>query len=346
MRKAHEYEQNIPIRNLYIYPNYAVLLPYREDYNRTKSLARLKNEKNLKNNQINGLMSAKACKRMTNAINWLVLSAKKKQIFDKKTNKRFSFRVNFITLTLPTTDHELSDNFVKKKMLHNFFATCQYKFGLNNYVWKAETQKNGNIHFHITSDTYMNHTELRLVWNKILSKHGLIQKYTSKHKKLSFEDYLRLYPATELVTVEQRKKAFDSGCAQNWSNPNTTDVHSVKNIRDIASYIVSYMGKKEADRRLIKGRVWGASYSLSSQKNIHCEVYLSGDEDIFKDLENKEIEKRVLELEDKATKKMIPFGIMYFYNLNQIGKDLKHGVFDLIQKRIFELRNPQAIAFN
>src|SRR5690554_5071199 len=60
----------------------------------------------------------------------------------------------FITLTLSSKQvHD--DNFIKRNLLNNFIIYMGRKFDMKNYLWKAEKQKNGSIHFHIVTDVYI-----------------------------------------------------------------------------------------------------------------------------------------------------------------------------------------------
>ena len=221
--------------NLYIKPNYLVNIPQFENRDGKTTYQRHQLDRN---NQQNGEVSKAAQKKIRQSVNWLFVSAKKKRVYQKSTNKNFYFKLNFLTLTLPTTNHTISDNYFKKDLLHNFFNSCRYSFGLKNYVWKVEAQENGNIHCHITTDTFMNYREVTKVWNKILSKTDVINEFEKKfgHR-----------------------------------NPPTTDIKAVKNVKDLRSYICKYLAKNEDGRRKISGRIWGSNYNLSRAMKLKYE---------------------------------------------------------------------------
>ena len=201
---------------------------YKHDHIRSK--AQILNERHLKKNRSNVDLSDKAARRIRRAIEWLTASAKVQTVWSKKMNRSVKFRVNFITLTLAQPQGNWSDRQIKSRLLQPWLKRMAYHFGLSNYVWKAEPQKNGNIHFHIVSDKFIHYESIRWHWNQILLKHGLLDKFTNKHGH---------------------------------SNPNSTDVHSVRKVDNLASYLVKYFTKSENDRRSINGRQWGCSYSLS-----------------------------------------------------------------------------------
>lgn len=193
-------------------------------------------------NQTGGVLSKKAQQKIKNAVNWLVLAAPTKWVYQRSTQKRFRFKISLITLTLPTNSQLHSDTFIKRQLLHPFLQFASYKWQLVNYIWKAETQSNGNIHFHITTDTFVHHKDLRRAWNCQLDRHGYIDKFEEAHGH---------------------------------RNPNSTDVHAVKNVRNLGAYMCKYMAKNEPDKRPVNGKLWSASYNLSCKKKLvfeHFEV--------------------------------------------------------------------------
>jgi hypothetical protein len=327
-----------PIFDLHINPTYAVCIPQRSGRGGNKTLERVKNEANLKNNQHKGQMSKKATRRITNAVNWLVASAKNKWIFDKTSQKRFTFRVNFITLTLPTLDHGVTDHDFKSVLLHNFINTCRYKYDLKNYVWKVETQANGNIHAHFTTDTFIHWQDIRNVWNRILERNGVIAKYKAKHEKLSFDEYVSMYDPEGAKDIEQLRRAFRQGCSASWSDPNSTDVHSVYKVKDLASYLAKYMGKSDEDRRAVKGRLWGCSTNLAETNKLTMELAASKDFKVLEDLHNSGIKYKPIMSKPNAFGETYEIGSLFLYKLSDWGKTIKGKLLDLFNEHRFNIR--------
>jgi hypothetical protein len=338
--------QDTPIFELHIRPTYAVRIPQRNGQGINLTERQIKNQENLSNNQLTGVLSSKASRRLSNSVNWLIASAKQKSILDRKTNKRFSFKINFITLTLPTTEHGISDNYFKSKLLHNFINTCRYKYDLKNYVWKVETQENGNIHAHFTTDTFIHYEELRKVWNTILSKHGILQKYTSKHLKLSFSDYCNAYYKEGKTTIEQLQKAYDFGVATKWTQPNSTDVHAVHKVKDIGAYLAKYMSKKEEGRRIIKGRVWSCSVNLSDKNKLVVELLGNEGTEYLHYLMKPNIRWKVIESINKKTGLIKNVGEVYFYKMSDWGTSIKGKLLDVFNEHRFKIRHNIAIDNN
>lgn len=193
-------------------------------------------------NDTGGIISKAANKRILNAVNWLYFLSKKKTT--KKDNSYYTFRVNFITLTLPSKQKH-PDNYIKSEMLNDFLEWMRYNFKVKSYIWKAEAQKNGNIHFHITTNVFIEWKLIRDKWNLICRKHGYLDSYQEKFKNAtSVDDYLkiRLHEGVKL-SREGAKKAFEAGKKDNWLNPNSTDVHSTKKVRKMAAYMAKYLTK-------------------------------------------------------------------------------------------------------
>ncbi len=327
-----------PIFELHINPTYAVCIPQRLPHLFSRSEKQIKNEQNLRANKPKEQMSRKAVRRLTNSVNWLVASAKQKWIFDKTTNKRFSFKVNFITLTLPTLDHTITDHQFKKDLLHNFINTCRVAHGLKNYVWKVEAQANGNIHAHFTTDTFIHWKDVRKVWNRILDKKGIIDSYRNKHSKMTFEDYCSVYDPTNQRDVEQLRKSFNQGKATQWSDPNSTDVHAVHKVKDIAAYLAKYMGKNEDDRRAIKGRLWGCSYNLSETNKLIVEIQGSQDNEVISELFKPEIAYKELTAVSSLSKLPFRVGEIFFYKLSDWGTVLKGKLLEIYNQHRFNIR--------
>lgn len=177
----------------------------------------------------NGMISMKAATRMKNAVNWMVLFSHKKRVYSKSTKKSYSFLINFITLTLSGAQAH-SDEHIKRHMLYPFLRWMSRAHNANLYVWKAETQVNGNIHFHITANTFIHWKAIRRKWNSIQSKHGYMKKWTEGNVR---------------------------------KDPNSTDIHAVIKAEQISKYMVKYMVKNDDSRRKITGHVWGCSPELT-----------------------------------------------------------------------------------
>lgn len=341
--------QNI-LYNIHVYPTYAVKVPYRskrvvsksslKKANETRKAIREQNKKFFADtNQLPPVLSPKAISRLKNSINWLISSAKTKTVYSKSTGKSYNFKVNFITLTLPTTDHSISDHEFKSKLLHNFIASCRYRFKMFNFVWKVETQKNGNIHAHLTTDVFTDHKVVRCIWNKILNEYGIIEKYHNKHKDLSEDQYVSMYANAEQSNILQLRKAYKNGVESNWMNPNTTDVHAVHKVKDLGAYLAKYFSKNEENRRRIKGRVWSCSYSLSSKNKLILEEFSQINQGYSTELNNPKVKSKEIIVENKTTGSKYVAGCIYFFKLSDWGNILKGSLLNSFNEFRWKIRN-------
>lgn len=217
-------------QNIYIKPTYLVSLPEYTGCRGIRSLRQRETEKFLKKNSTNGIVSSKSSRKIKNAVNWLCCSAKDKALYSKKHKKFFYFKINFITLTIPYNGKANVPEKVAKKTLHAFLSYSRKYFYLRNYVWKMEQTKAGQLHIHLTTDTYIHYAKLRSAWNRILDRNSLLDEYKA---------------------------------VQGHANPNSTDVHAVRKVKDIAAYISKYMAKSEITLKDYKGRIWGCNHEIS-----------------------------------------------------------------------------------
>ena len=242
-------------------------------------------------NKHNYEISIKASKRIKEKVTWLYHLAKTRTITTHNNKILYSFKMNFLTLTLPSTQrHQTSE--IINKCLNQFFIECSKRFGMINYVWRLEYQKNGNAHFHIATDTFVEFWQARTIWNRCLNKLGYINDYTAKNIGKTFNEYLKENPITENNTFEKLRTRFTYGCASGWSNPNTIDVKCVTNSKNIAFYISKYITKKlteklnpiiaERENTNSNIRLWFCSRSLSKVDKI--EVFLDSCNDNLKNI--------------------------------------------------------------
>jgi hypothetical protein len=127
-----------------------------------------------------------------------------------------------------------------------FLRVMKNKYGLKKYLWKYELQGRGNVHYHLTTDTFIEHSKIRQAWNGIIKKNGLSDIYALKH--LHF-------------------------------NPNSTDVHKTYKIKNVAAYLSKYLSKSNERvclahegfpgvmyDRYVKGKVWDCSQDLKRSR--------------------------------------------------------------------------------
>lgn len=208
-----------------------------------------------------GLISHKAQRRLCQSVDWLLYLSKPKKLYPKREKCGLQFRLNFITLSL-SSDQVHDDNTIKRDLLQPFLDTLRKTWNCKHYLWRAESQRNGRIHFHLVTDQYIAWWKIRNRWNAIQNRLGYIDRWEGKTKS---------------------------------KQPNSTDVHSIRKVRKLGAYLAKYCAKnpkgamytalEEKDGQLapcynpsdalhiysakaekyrsIGGKLWGLSYSLS-----------------------------------------------------------------------------------
>lgn len=197
-------------------------------------------------------ISSSTNKRLKEIIENFLFSCKTIKYFNIDSKKYCTMKCALITLTLP--EIQIKPDIFYKKILNNFLTVLRNRFKIHKYVWRAETQQNGNIHFHILINKYIYWKKIRDIWNRILNYNGCMSNFFEKFKHL---------------------------------NPNSTDIHSLKRIRNISAYISKYMTKGNINisvsreiknvtgiydiathQRIIEGKKYGCSLFLTKMKSL------------------------------------------------------------------------------
>lgn len=185
----------------------------------------------------------------------------------KINSKKFiyNFRTSFITLTLPS-EQKHSDVEIKA-CLNLFLNNIRHHFKIKNYVWKAELQKNENIHFHLIFDKYIPFQAIRYYWLLAIKPLGYIEAYKQKFINMTLSQYANYRG----LSIQEAQRPFAMGARSNWENPNCVDVEAVNSAQAASYYLSKYFAKSDdenIDEERISefGKVWARSRSLSRLK--------------------------------------------------------------------------------
>ena len=222
-------------------------------------------------------ISDNAYRTLKKRINWLYYLAKSKRIKTYNGKDIFNFKIGFITLTLPSKQLTPTKD-VTNNLLNNFLTEIRQRTKMRNYVWRLEFQENGNAHYHIVTDTYIDYFLIRKIWNRLLKLNGYIAPYQEKMNKLTLKDYNSKYNKKNKRDYSEVVKTYARSKKDNWENPPSVNVRSVISNRAISNYISKYFGKNE-DKSNIGNeldnednssnlRLWYCSRSLSKLKTI------------------------------------------------------------------------------
>lgn len=211
--------------------------------------------RNLECNKTKGILSNSSKKKIRKIIGlWSDAISVKKKV-SGKNNAWKKKQITFITLTLPSLQLE-SDKENKRNLLNRFLIELQRKSNVSNYLWCAEKQLNGNIHYHLLSNSTVDYLVIRNIWNSILDDNNYIENY--RQNQIHFhKDGFKI--RTELLknwNEEKQYTAYLNGTNCNWSNPNSTDIHSLEKINNIASYVTKYMTKSIDDELKSHYKIW------------------------------------------------------------------------------------------
>lgn len=176
-----------------------------------------------------GTMTAGAKKRLTKAVSLLVQSSKSRIIYNPVSRSHHQFKLSFLTLTIPECDIKPDAKFCNKKLLEPMLRVLRRRYGLKSYIWKLELQQNGMVHYHITTNLFINHSDLKNEWNAILNRNYMLEDYSKRTGKV---------------------------------DPNSTDVKSVKQVKNFEAYLIKYIAKDEQNKDKVNGKIWDCSLNL------------------------------------------------------------------------------------
>lgn len=226
--------------------------------------------KNECNNEAKGQLSNRSRRRMRYAIELIIAQASDKKSWYRQKSIHIPFKVNFLTLTLSAPAPTLNDKIIKQQLLKIFLKNCTNKYGLKSYVWRAETQVNKRLHFHIITDTYIHWQDVRKTWNIIQQKHGIIDKYRQLMQNWHRDGFKVRPKLLYKWNYNAQLNAYKTGMLEHWNNPNSTDIHAISHIENLSNYVTKYMSKDSDNSRLVEGKIWGCSNNLNGK--YKCEV--------------------------------------------------------------------------
>lgn len=238
--------------------------------------------KDIQRTAYSGEFTENSKKRLSRCIDILLQISKVRYGINEITGRRQRHQLSFITLSIQD-NIKITAQEGYELLLKHFLQWIRRTKKVNTYIWKAEFQTNGQLHYHITTPAWIHYQEIKDKWNNLLEKSGLHIKYFTEHGHY---------------------------------NANSTDIHTVKKARDIDGYLKKEYYKSIQNQKTT-GKIWDASDNLKSHKYFTVEYDL----DLY-NLQDKMIEKglcTVIELEQcKVIKPTGKVSIENFLNLMQI----------------------------
>lgn len=243
-------------------PRRSVLKPYIDPYEVGEVFDKVPEQ--FKDNLTHGKISKIAGRKISRAVDYLCYLVPKRKYYHPGHGRTGSYLLNFITLTL-SSEQIHSDNEIKSLMLQPFLDELRKKRKVSNYIWRAEKQENGSIHFHLVADRFIWWNDLRNMWNFYQQKLGYVSRYRGNQILWHHEGFKARPELYRSWPLAAQLRAYQDGIRHDWHSPNSTDVHSLKTITSVRSYIRKYITKSD-DTQVIQGHLWGCSTGLQNLK--------------------------------------------------------------------------------
>ena len=178
-----------------------------------------------KHNKVQNKLSQKAKARMFNVIRrWVEIVKISPRSWCEK--EKIEVQPIFIFMTVTLASEQIhSDSEIKRKLLNPFLSElsrlCLKKKDSGsqssgdltiNYLWRAEKQKNGNIHFHLIIDRFIPVQTVNAIWNRIQDRLGYVMRSSAMF-------------------------------------PNGVDIELIYDANDLKSYLAKYLDKDSKRRK-------------------------------------------------------------------------------------------------
>lgn len=177
--------------------------------------------------QYSGTLTDGCKKRLTRAIDILCQTIKVQEFYSPVAMRVIKHKLSFITLTISSGTNITAKEAYHKAFKH-FLQWLRRTEKVTTYVWKCEVQQRGQIHYHITTPSYIHYQSIRDKWNNLQRQNGWLEEYATKHGHY---------------------------------DPNSTDIHAIKKVRNLSTYLIKEFIKAIQNPQT-DGKVWDCSANL------------------------------------------------------------------------------------
>lgn len=297
-----------------------------------KPVSNVSNEKKLVRKFHNFDISVNSARNLRKKIDFLYYYSNARRVKTYSGKVISNFKVLFLTLTIPSQQIH-NTGMIITNILDPFLQICRQRLKMQNYVWRLEFQANGNAHFHILTDTYIDYYFAKKHWNKCLNNLGYIDAYRAKMEALSYNDYCQAYGKDykgNKVSNDVLFKRYNAGKSTNWKNPNSVDVKSIRSSREISFYISKYFSKKDKGQKCnaldneensfaLRLCYWSRSLSRLELESMPYDYY---DADFVE----------LLEADASVIRCVYDYCVVYYYDIATVGIYLKKAINAVLER--------------
>lgn len=212
-------------------------------------------------------------------------------LYKKRIKLEKAPHFTFFTFTL-ASEQIHSDTEIKRFIFQPLFTEIQKANKCKlNYIWRAEAQFNGNIHFHVLFDKYLDIKFLRHLWNRLQDRLGYVERSVTTNPsgvdcedvKQGTEQYLVNYITKYMSKTETTGKVNKFDDMQRRDNQKSSHKIQVINHKEMNDKVLLF-NKLNPDKKLnekklklvgldkqrgVIGKLWGCSLEL---KELDCRL--------------------------------------------------------------------------
>lgn len=175
-----------------------------------------------------GKVTPHARRRLLKALDILVQKSPERRVYSRIERRMVDFKLNFTTLTIADQTN-ISVKEAYDNLLSKWVRYMRDRCGMKEYVWKAEYQKRGQVHYHVASNVFMEWQTIKWKWNQLQKQGGYLEGFAKKFGHF---------------------------------NPPSTDIHRMENVQDCLTYIAKEMCKDVQNQKTTQGKIWDCSKGL------------------------------------------------------------------------------------
>lgn len=179
-----------------------------------------------------GKVTNHARRRLLKALDLLVQKSPQQRVKNHVSGNWHDFRLGFITLTIADQKNVTAEE-AYKSCLREWLRHMKRKHAMTDYVWKAELQKRGQVHYHVATNAYIPWETVRWRWNQLQYRAGYLESFRRKYRHI---------------------------------NPNSTDVHSIVKTDECFRYIGKELCKGIQNQKATVGKIWDCAAHLKGER--------------------------------------------------------------------------------